>query len=248
MIASLGMYDMPELQAANDAYWNAIRSELGRGPDHLTRSDDLWPVWQSPDLLLAQTCGYPYRARLRGSVALVGTPDYGLPDCPPAHYQSVLVARADDDRETLHAFDGARFAYNEALSQSGWAGPLHHMGELGVRPGPRTETGGHALSALAVAEGRADFAGLDALTWRMLCDHRPELAGHLRVLGRTEPTPALPYITANAEDAQEIFDAISRAIPKLDREVRSRLYLRGVVHIPAQQYLAVPTPPGPDHT
>ena len=60
MIAFLGMYDMPPLRAANDAFWTAIRAELGYGPEHLTRTDDPWPVWQSPDLLFAQTCGWKF--------------------------------------------------------------------------------------------------------------------------------------------------------------------------------------------
>ena len=111
------MYDMAPLQGANDRFWALIRDALGFGPQTLSRDGDPWDIWRSPDLLFAQTCGLPFRARLQGQVQLIGTPDYGLKGCPPGHYCSVLVARAEDPRADLGEFSGARFAYNEALSQ-----------------------------------------------------------------------------------------------------------------------------------
>jgi ABC-type phosphate/phosphonate transport system substrate-binding protein len=245
VIASLGMYDMPELREANDHYWAAIREELHAGPERLTRDGDLWDIWQSPDTVFAQTCGYPYRVRLHGQVELVGTPDHGLPDCPPGHYCSVLVVRAGDGRD-LAGFDGAAFAFNDALSQSGWAAPVGHLLARGVRPGAPVETGAHALSVEAVTEERADIAGVDALTWALLVENRPDLTSGLRVLDRTAPTPALPYITARGRDRRALFSAVSRAIAGLDPQLRARLHLQGLVHIPATEYLALPTPPGPE--
>ena len=245
MIAFLGMYDLPALHAANDAFWNAIRAQIGTGPDTLTRTDDPWPVWESPDLFFAQTCGYPFRARLHRRVRLVGTPDYGLADCPPGHYRSVLVARADDTR-TLDEMAGARLAYNEALSQSGWAAPIHHLGARGIRPGALLQTGAHANSAAAVGAGDADLAGIDALTWELLGEHRAELTAALRVIGRTAPTPALPYITGPDRDAAEIHAAVARAITALAPAHRDALHLHGLVRIPTERYLAVPTPEPPE--
>lgn len=128
MIASLGMYELSGMAGANDRLWALIRDGLrARGiaaPDGLTRGEvAYWDAWQSPDLVLSQTCGFPYRARLHDKVTLIGTPDYGLPGCPPGHYCSVFVARKDDPRVTLDQFDGTALAYNEPLSQSGWAAP-----------------------------------------------------------------------------------------------------------------------------
>lgn len=251
MIASLGMYDMPAMRDANDRYWQAIRAELDLGPDlvlpeNLTRSDDLWSIWQDPELLFAQTCGYPYRDRLYGHVELVGTPDHGLSDCPPGHYRSVLVVRADDDRQSLEDFNQAPLAYNDPLSQSGWAAPVAHLLDRDVRPGALVLTGAHAASAEAVCDHRADLAGIDAVTWELLCTHAPELTGDLRVLDLTAPTPALPYITAQGGDVPVLFAAVSRAIAGLDPEVRAALHLHGLVAIPATEYLAIRTPPAPD--
>ena len=86
MIAALGMYDRPETAAANDALWALIRDGLrARGmdaPEVLTRgAGAYWPAWESPDMLLSQTCGLPFRARLHEKVTLIGTPDYGVEGC-----------------------------------------------------------------------------------------------------------------------------------------------------------------------
>lgn len=251
MIASLGMYDLAPLQAANDRYWALIRAGLAaRGieaPLALTRgAEAYWPAWQSADLLLSQTCGYPYRARLHGTVTLVGTPDFAQEGCPPGHYFSVFVARKDDPRRDLAAFQTARFAYNEPLSQSGWAAPQNHAARIGLRFAPHLQTGGHALSMQAVAEGRADFAALDCVTWALLQRHNPQ-ADMVQEIARTAPTPGLPYITARDRDPEPLFAAVTKAIAALSPADRDALLLRGLVRIPAEAYLAVPNPPAPDH-
>ncbi|MDA7964280.1 PhnD/SsuA/transferrin family substrate-binding protein [Ruegeria sp.] len=246
MTAMLGMYDMPALHAANDAFWSLIRKHLGYGPAQLTRDGDFWDIWQDPALIFAQTCGMPYRTRLHGKVQLVGTPDYGLPGCPAGHYCSVFVARRDDPRDLDQLAQGI-FAYNEALSQSGWAAPIVHLDALDRMPKALRATGGHALSAQAVADARADFAALDALTWELLQTHT-DLGEPLRSVATTTPTPTLPYITAMGQDAQAIARAVRAAIDELNPADRAALHLRGLIDIPQAQYMAVPTPPPPEAT
>lgn len=248
MIANLGMYDRPETAAANDRLWSAVRSALegkfGDLPENLTRAEDLWPIWISGDLILAQTCGCPLRTRLYGEVQLVGTPDYGHKDCPAGHYYSVFVARKDSGATALSAFDGRAFAYNDSLSQSGWAGPLIHMQDAGMLPGSLVATGSHQGSAQAVAEGRADFAALDILSWQMMQEY-DDFAADLMVVDRTPATPGLPYITALGHDPAVLFNAIADAISVLDEQTLKTLHLKGLVEISMADYLAVPTPPGP---
>lgn len=250
MIASLGMYDFGRLQAANDRLWQAVRDALHQrgvhAPEALTRGEGAyWEAWQSPDLILSQTCGYPFRARLHDRVTYVATPDYGVEGCPPGYYRSVFVARTDDPRERVEEFDTARFAYNESLSQSGWAAPQIHAAKLGIRLPPSVQTGGHRLSAQAVAEGRADIAALDAVTYALMRDCG-FLAPNLRAVGWTDPTPGLPFITAAGRDPEPIVAALTESLAALPSGDRAVLRLKGLVRIPAQEYLAVPNPPSPE--
>lgn len=247
MIASLPMYDHPALRGATDRYWQAIRTALGEGPSELTREPDLWAQWRARDLLISQTCGYPYRARLHGQVQLVGTPDYGLPGCGAGEYNSVFAVRTDDSRNTLAEFQGATFAYNEAMSQSGWAAPMLHARDSGVCFGRFIKTGGHAFSAQAVATGKADIAGLDALSWKLMQAHDAFAKG-LKVIAVTPPTPVLPYITSRTTNIARLRTAMTEAITALSQDDRDALSLHGIVEIGSDRYLAVASPPPPPNS
>ena len=122
MIAWLGMYDPPHVRTVNDQLWAGIRDALHdhgqEAPDGLDRRDDPWSVWNDADLILAQTCGLPYRDVLHDRTQLVGTPDYGVGGCPPGYYRSRIIVRADDIRETA-AFHSAALAYNDKANVSG---------------------------------------------------------------------------------------------------------------------------------
>ena len=246
MIAALPMYDRAETAAANDRFWSLIRDGLrARGidaPSALRRGDaELMPLWLAPDLVLAQTCGFPYRARLHGKVQLVGTPDYGVDGCPPGHYRSVLIARPDDPRERFEDFDGARMAYNEGLSQSGWAAAQNMAARMGITLSSGLRTGSHRASFLAVADGHAELAAIDAVTFSYLAEF-DSARDRVKVVGATDPTPGLPYICATGMDAGAILAAVGEAIPLLPAADRDRLRLKGVLKLPAEAYLSVPTP------
>lgn len=247
MIAALGMYDRPETKAANDALWAGIRDGLRAqglpAPDDLMRGDLAYMQgWLSPDLLFSQTCSLPYRAKLASQVQIIATPDYGLEGCPAGHYRSVYVARVADGFATLDAVAGLDFAYNEALSHSGWAAPYGDHALRGLQIRPSLRTGSHRASAQAVAEGRADYAAIDALTWKMICTY-DDFAGKLDVFDHTPASPALPYITT--KNPAPLRAALAQAIAALGADHRAILHLRGLVDIPSTAYLALPIPPLP---
>ncbi|MCY1127763.1 PhnD/SsuA/transferrin family substrate-binding protein [Frigidibacter sp. RF13] len=246
MIASLPMYDWPEVQPANDQLWASVRDRLRAtglaAPETLSR-DRRAHDWTAPDLLLSQTCGFPYRTALHGKVTLVGTPDYGLEGAPPGYYYSVLVVPADRGGDWQDFIDGT-LAINGYDSQSGWAAPQNHAAGVGRRFGRILVTGAHRDSATAVADGEADIAAIDAMTWRLVEAYRPDVARRLRICARTTPTPGLPLITALRDHAGLLRTAFAETIAALAPEDRKSLHLQGVVQIPASAYLAVPTPPG----
>lgn len=226
MLASLPMYDRPELAAAHDRLWGLVRARLPEAPECLTRTGDVWHHWTAPDLLLSQTCSAPFRAKLHGQVSLVGTPVWDL-DCPDGAYYSVIVAHPErPERDIL--------AVNDGLSQSGW------VAAQGLDFESVLVTGAHAASAKAVWTGAAHLAAIDAISWAHLRRYT-DWAPDLQVLAKTKLTPALPYITA--QDPEPVRDALAHAIAALPAADRKRLLLRGLIDIPEDTYLALPPIP-----
>lgn len=236
MIASLPMYDRPELRCETDALWSAIRDAIrARGvdaPEALDRQRDTNNVWTDPTLVFSQTCGMPWRLRLSAQTKLVGTPDYGIEGCPAGYYCSAIVVRRDDPRETRTEFTESTCAYNAKDSQSGFAA------WEGAEFPQWLQSGAHVESIKAVADGRADIAAIDAVSWRLAQRYDAE-AATLRVLERTRATPGLPFITSKSRDAGLIAEAVTEGIENLAPSALETLGLTGLVQIPAADYLAV---------
>lgn len=240
-VASLPMYDWPEVRGATDALWARMRAALAtRGlpaPERLSRDAT---HWDNPDLALGHTCGLPYRQRLHARTTLIGAPDLGLDACAPGQYRSALVARLDDPRDDVQAFRDARFAFNEVGSQSGWAALVAALGPREPREGH--ETGGHRASVQAVAAGRADIAAIDAASWRLAEAWEP--AAHaLRVVGWTRPTPAPPLIVAGRRDPAPWRQAMSEAIAGLDAVSRAAIGWKGFVVLTPEDYFEASAAP-----
>lgn len=240
------MYDRQEVSEATENYWGSIRSELiSEGidaPAGLDRDGVGVQYWTGADLVLSHTCGMPYRNHLHSKVKLVGTPDFGVPGCPSGYYYSVVVVRRNDTRHHIEEFLPSTIAINGKDSQSGYAAIAQHLQPSGSWFSQTIESGSHRESARCVVDGQADIASIDATTWQHLLRY-DAFTQNLRVLGKTMPTPALPYICALAFDADVVFHAVKRAIDKLTPSDRQTLSIRGLVKIPASEYLQVPNPP-----
>ncbi len=247
MIASLPMYDRPETQAANNRLWALMRDHpelrARNVPQNLTRDDAPFDHWVNPNLVFSQTCSLPYRTELRGKVTLVATPVHDLP-CAPGYYYSVIVARRDDPRADIASFHGSTLAYNSANSQSGWAAPTAIATVHEASFGKTVATGSHLASAQAVVAQDADVAGIDAVTWELMKRHDP-WTRDLKEIAATQPTPALPYITAKSRAAGILYQALTQAIDDLSEPDRETLCLKGVTTIPSDAYLALPLPEAP---
>ncbi|MEL6682307.1 MAG: PhnD/SsuA/transferrin family substrate-binding protein [Pseudomonadota bacterium] len=245
MIASLPMYASPHTRAAEQRFWTCLRNALrGAGlpaPDRLTDDiPDLMTHWRSPDLILSQTCSLPYRTKLREHVTLVGTPDYGIKGCPPGHYRSVVVTQANNQRHSLEDFKSARVAINDPISQSGWAALVFEAPwvlETSIRV-----TGSHRASLLAVLQDHADFAAIDAVTFRMLS--KEGLTDRVRILHHTRPSPGLPFIAARSAASQTLFACLEHALSELRKADRAALGIRSILRLPQDAY-DLPIPPAP---
>ncbi len=211
-MASLPMYDFPELRTHTDALWGALRDGLrSRGidaPDELSR--DLPPLhehWVDPSLLLSQTCGYPAVTVLDGRVEILGSwaTEADLPD-RRGWYRTVVLARGDDTRaDDLRSFarSGLQLAANGPDSLSGWVSLGSYLDshpgladDLLIHEVPVLVTGSHVASMTALQDGSADVASIDAWSFALLSRVRPALVQGLRIIGRGPDVAVTPLITA----------------------------------------------------
>jgi ABC-type phosphate/phosphonate transport system substrate-binding protein len=248
-VASLPMYDWPEVRWATDALWTAIASELkGRGiaaPDALDRSRAFGAEWLDPGLVFSQICGWPYATRLRGKVRLVATPIYAVEGCEGSHYSSVIVAGRGEGAGGLAAFRGRRIAFNSDDSLSGYIALRAAMRQASIDPAAETwvETGSHRASVRAVAEGAADVAAIDAVCWALAERFEPEAVSRLHVVGRTPFRPGLPYVTARDRTDAEVAllrSAVAAALASSGTEAaRSALRLSGLAVLDEADYARI---------
>src|SRR5690606_6754530 len=106
MLASLPMYDLPEVAAATAAWWQglarAFRAEgLADVPGRLATAPALPGHWRDPALLFSQTCGFPLTHGLAGALRLVATPCYRAAGCDGARYRSFLVVAGDSPTRSI---------------------------------------------------------------------------------------------------------------------------------------------------
>lgn len=203
-IASLSMYDLPELRAATDAWWRALarafrREGIDAVPERLDRDTDRHDAWLAPGMLISQTCGYPLTHALAGRVRLVASPRYGAPGCRGSDYRSAIVVRRDDPATTIADLAGRRVAFNGTDSQSGYntlRAAIAPLAERGRFFGEAIRSGAHRDSLRMVASGEADCAALDGVTFALTASAVPEEVAGVKVLDWTPSAPSLPYITA----------------------------------------------------
>ena len=211
LFAALPMYDLPEVRWANDALWRRMAERLRAvgvpAPPALTRGGDIAAEWRNPNLLFGQTCGYPYVKALRGTVALVATPEYAFPGCEGANHCSFLIRRSADARADTAAFRGSVAAINDPGSNSGAnlfraaIAPIANGAPFFARV---VTAGSHAKSLRAVAEGRADLAAIDCVSFALIGQADPGLIDAIAIVGRTVSSPCLPFIASAAHPPETL--------------------------------------------
>lgn len=196
---ALPMYNVsPTLRDGYEALAAALLAQADLERDAvLVRDVPLPGFWHRADLLLGQTCGYPYLHGLQDKVVLLATPCYAVPGCHGSDYASAIVVRAGSGIATLADARGRVAAVNEDHSNSGMNLLRHAVASLahdGRFFGAVRLSGSHARSVALVRDGAADIAAIDCVTWAYLCDADPEAVAGLAVLGYTASAPALPLI------------------------------------------------------
>jgi len=250
-VASLPMYDMPEVAAAQDALWAGIvahgrRHGIDDMPARLAHGRGLQDLWEDDDLYLSQCCGYDVRNGYADRFHIVATPCYAAPGCEGADYRSVVVVGADAEARHLADLRGAVCAINGPESHSGMnalralVAPLSRDGRFFAKV---RRSGRHIDSLAMVAEGKADVAAIDCVTHALLARHRPGAVAGTRILCFTDPAPGLPLVVPAERDSEflaRLRAALANAIDDpATRSAREALLLKEFVVLTDDDYARI---------
>lgn len=248
-IANLPMYDWPEIEHAHDNLWYSIQKKLNSSgvdaPKLLYRDDDLFSIWQNEEMLIGQTCGWPFANMLGDCCIPIAAINYDIEDCPPGTYNCVYIGQSKKDirflkdRETL--LEAGKIAVNSNISQSGF----HVFKEItklpsdvGVPEDIRLVTGSHRSSIAAVAEGKAQLAAIDTVCFELARAHDPDIVKNVSVLGRSIPKPGPPIVTSKRFKGiiPALLEALAFGIYNLSEADQKALLIRGMEPARADNY------------
>ena len=251
-VASLPMYDLPELRAAHATLWIGIAAHLQRAgladvPAGLCQGRPAGEVWSDPGLLLSQCCGADLTGAFTGTLRVIATPRYRASGCAGGDYASLVVVAEGSDIRKLDDLRGRVAVINHPESHSG----MNALRAL-VAPFSRDRrffsdvkvSGAHAASVARVASGAADVAAIDGVTYALLARHRPAALAGTRVLARTAAAPAPPYVT-RADAGEDLVLRLRAALqatladPQL-RGARDELLLDGIEVLSPSAYRRIP--------
>jgi phosphonate transport system substrate-binding protein len=192
---------------------------------------DLWV--DQGQIQVVFTCGLPYVHKADCHpplLRLLAAPVLAEPryqDRPI--YFSDIVVRAGSAYRRFEDLRGARFAYNEISSWSGYVlvcYHLHTLGESAAFFGEMVPSGSHATSLAWVADGLADAAAIDSVVLGMEIIQRPERVAAIRVIEQLGPSPMPPAAASTRLEAR-LYQALKQALLTMHADRRGQEILKG---------------------
>jgi ABC-type phosphate/phosphonate transport system substrate-binding protein len=249
--ASLPMYDLPEVRAAQNALWAGLARHLAHEgvadvPATLACEEPAALLWRRPDLLLSQCCGYDLVDGQAGALRPLATPCYDAPGCAGPRYRSLVVISASSPAGGLEDLRGGVCAINGWGSHSGMSALRAMVAPLAPSSRFFAEirvSGAHSASLALVARGEADVAAIDCVVHALFARHRPAALSGTRPLAETASAPAPPFVTrarAGPDLVARLRAALTRtfADPEL-AAAREDLLLAGIEILPPAAYVRI---------
>jgi phosphonate transport system substrate-binding protein len=171
---------------------------------------------------------------LGGAVEAIAAPVLTDPRfCGQPLYCSDVVVRHDSSHRSLADLRGARWAYNEPSSWSGYWVTLASVGGWGYFD-EVVAAGSHRRALRMVASGRVDGSAIDCQVLAVELRDHPELAARVRVVDSLGPAPIQPVVVRAGLDEG------------LKRDLQARLLdLRGEV---LERFFVERFAPPPDYS
>ncbi len=150
----------------------------------------------------------------------------------PVYYSDVIV-RADSGLTGFAGLAGARWAYNEPYSHSGFMVVLHHLAASGYSSefiGEWIEAGFHDESLRMVIDGRADWTAIDSQVLTIWLRTMPWLRRRIRVIDTLGPSTIQPIVASRRRLSAEHRAALLAGLVALgsDPSARPVLHAAGI--------------------
>jgi ABC-type phosphate/phosphonate transport system substrate-binding protein len=202
-------------------------------------------VLRQPGLWFGHTCGYPLVSHLKDDFSPFCVALFDVPGTSGGLYSSRIIVAADADIQSLAGCRGRVAAMNNSDSNSGMNVLRHAVATIhGGGPffSSVVTSGGHLNSLEAVAEGAADVAAIDCVSFQLIADWQPRLIERVRVIGDSVKTCGLPFVIPRAADASDIgaiTDRLNEAFESSTPEIGDRLHLTGFQAVTLDDYQGI---------
>ncbi|WP_185968532.1 PhnD/SsuA/transferrin family substrate-binding protein [Paracoccus sp. M683] len=214
--AALPMYDWPEVRVETLAFWQGIRARVPGLPElsHPVEMDDLLAIWRDRRTVMTECCWGTVDLGMCTAQQILAQRSYdGVHGGEGIYYRSALIMR-----QGISAQPGQRAVIPDGIQHLPWAAnqPDSRSGWLGIAEDAALSaervlwTGAHRASIRAVAEGQADIAAIDCLSWQLAQAYEPAAQG-LVVVGWTAPRPGI-FFTTGLDSPPDLVAALRAAL------------------------------------
>ncbi len=248
LIASLPMYNIPEIRKASSSLWSGIAKYLRlegveNVPDQLAFHQTLHDLWSNPNLIFSQCCGYDVVSRFENTLTPLVVPHFDVDACADGEYSSFVVVSEDCQYDDVLEMRGTVVAINGLESHSGMSS-LRELVASRHKNGRFFDaikiSGAHVKSLAMLRRREADVAAIDCVTYALLSVYQPNTLVGTRVLGRTYHSPAPPYVT-RTDYGSTMVERIRTALLKAFEDpvitsARQALFLKKIKWVDAATY------------
>ena len=239
-----GMYAFtPSLQNAWQEIFSNIHNYL---PDQYSRplniiwSDD-HEDFSNPQMLLGQTCGYPYIEKWHKSHRLLCVPEFEIEGCYGPGYSSWFITNSKDSRTNLSEFCNTTVAMNNVDSNSGMNVLRYAISQIakGKRFFKSVITSqSHITSMQMAANGEVDLAAIDSVSYYQAIAQGIIKSKNLKVVSQSTITTGLPFIVHKnlAMSNSDILQAMNQSLEESSEFAKQTLKLKGFLAVSDSDY------------
>lgn len=145
----------------------------------------------------------------------------------PVYFSDVMV-RWDSRYHALADLRGARWAFNEPESFSGYLLPAHHLARYGMLADLSERgmgSGSHTRSVQWILEGRAEVAAIDSTVFDLMRKADSGVGAALRAVDCLGPYPIPPWVASRAVQ-DGAWQALRKVFMQIHKEPRGQEVLK----------------------